>query len=72
MKNLNEDSIAFIKIEKTEFKNTYTSNEYGKLINESAEKSGDKLESIKVDFISDINYLFNINQLEEINDLSSL
>ena len=62
----------FAEIAKMEFKNTYTSNEYEKLINELVEKYGDKLESIKEDFISDINYLFNINQLEEIKDLTPL
>ena len=60
------------EITKMELKNTYTSNEYEKLINELVEKSGDKLESIKEDFISDVNYLFNVNQLEEIKDLTSL
>lgn len=60
------------EITKMKFKNTYTSNEYEKLINELVEKSGDKLESIKEDFIFDVNYLFNINQLEEIKDLTSL
>ena len=55
-----------------EFKNTYIANEYEKLINELVKKSVDKLESIKEDFISDVNYLFNINQLEEIKDLTSL
>ena len=62
----------FAEITKKELKNTYTVNEYEKLINELVEKSGDKLESIKEDFISDVNYLFNINQLEEIKDLTSL
>lgn len=62
----------FAEIAKMEFKNTYTSNEYEKLINELVEKYGDKLESIKEDFISDINYLFNINQLEKIKDLTPL
>lgn len=50
----------FAEITKMEFKNTYTANEYEKLINELVEKSGDKLESIKEDFISDVNYLFNL------------
>lgn len=62
----------FAEITKKELKNTYTVNEYEKLINELVEKSGDKLESIKEDFISDVNYLFNINQLEEIKDLAPL
>ena len=62
----------FAEITKMEFKNTYTANEYEKLINELVEKSGDKLESIKEDFISEVNYLFNINQLEEIKDLTPL
>ncbi len=62
----------FAEITKKELKNTYTVNEYEKLINELVEKSGDKLESIKEDFISDVNYLFNINQLEEIKDLTPL
>ena len=62
----------FAEITKKELKNTYTVNEYEKLINELVEKSSDKLESIKEDFISDVNYLFNINQLEEIKDLTSL
>lgn len=62
----------FAEITKMKFKNTYTANEYEKLINELVEKSGDKLESIKEDFISDVNYLFNVNQLEEIKDLSPL
>ena len=62
----------FAEITKMELKNTYTVNEYEKLINELIEKSGDKLECIKEDFISDANYLFNINQLEEIKDLTSL
>lgn len=62
----------FAEITKTEFKNTYTANEYENVINELVEKSGDKLESIKEDFISDVNYLFNVNQLEEIKDLSPL
>ena len=62
----------FAEITKKELKNTYTVNEYEKLINELIEKSGDKLESIKEDFISDVNYLFNINQLEEIKDLTPL
>lgn len=62
----------FAEITKMELKNTYTVNEYEKLINELVEKSGDKLECIKEDFISDVNYLFNINQLEEIKDLTSL
>lgn len=62
----------FAEITKKELKNTYTVNEYEKLINELVEKSGDKLESIKEDFISDVNYLFNVNQLEEIKDLSPL
>ena len=43
-------------IAKMEFKNTYTANEYEKLINELVEKSGDKLESIKEDFISEVNF----------------
>lgn len=62
----------FAEITKKELKNTYTVNEYEKLINELVEKSSDKLESIKEDFISDVNYLFNINQLEEIKDLTPL
>ena len=62
----------FAEITKMESKNTYTANEYEKLINELVEKYGDKLESIKEDFIFDVNYLFNINQLEEIKDLTSL
>lgn len=62
----------FAEITKMELKNTYTVNEYEKLINELVEKSGDKLESIKEDFISDANYLFNVNQLEEIKNLSPL
>ena len=62
----------FAEITKMEFKNTYIANEYEKLINELVKKSVDKLESIKEDFISDVNYLFNINQLEEIKDLTSL
>lgn len=62
----------FAEITKMELKNTYTVNEYEKLINELVEKSGDKLECIKEDFISDVNYLFNVNQLEEIKDLSPL
>ena len=62
----------FAEITKKKLKNTYTVNEYEKLINELVEKSSDKLESIKEDFISDVNYLFNINQLEEITDLTSL
>ncbi len=62
----------FAEITKMEFKNTYTANEYEKLINELVEKSGDKLESIKENFISDVNYLFNINQLKEIKDLTPL
>lgn len=62
----------FAEITKMELKNTYTVNEYEKLINELVKKSGDKLESIKEDFISDINYLFNVNSLEEIKDLTPL
>ncbi len=62
----------FAEITKMEFKNTYTANEYKNIINELAEKFGDKLESIKGDFISDVNYLFNVNQLEEIKNLSPL
>lgn len=62
----------FAEITKMELRNTYTVNAYEKLVNELVEKSGDKLESIKEDFISDINYLFNVNQLEEIKDLSPL
>lgn len=62
----------FAEITKMELKNTYTVNEYEKLINELVEKSGDKLESIKEDFISDINYLFNVNSLEEIKNLTPL
>ena len=62
----------FAEITKMELKNTYTANEYEKLINELVEKYGDKLESIKEDFIFDVNYLFNINQLEEIKDLTPL
>lgn len=62
----------FSEIVKMEFKNTYTTNEYYILINEIVKKFGDKLESIKEDFIYDINYLFNVEQLEEIKDLTSL
>lgn len=62
----------FAEITKMELKNTYTLNEYEKLINELVEKSEYKLESIKEDFISDINYLFNVNSLEEIKDLTPL
>ncbi len=62
----------FAEITKMKLKNTYTLNEYEKLINELVKKSGDKLESIKEDFISDINYLFNVNSLEEIKDLTPL
>ena len=62
----------FAEITKMQLKNTYTANEYEKLINELVEKFGDKLERIKEDFVSDVNYLFNINQLEEIKDLTPL
>lgn len=62
----------FGEITKIEFKNTYTADEYEYLINELVKKFGDKLESIKEDFTSDVNYLFNVNQLEEIKDLTSL
>ena len=62
----------FSEIIKNELKNIYDTDEYEKLISELVEKYGDKLESIKEDFIYDVNYLFNINQLEEIKDLTSL
>lgn len=62
----------FAEITKIELKNTYTANEYEKLINELVERSGDKLESVREDFISDINYLFNVNLSEKIKDLSPL
>ncbi len=62
----------FAEITGMESKSTYTASEYEKLISELIEKYGDMLESIKEDFIFDINYLFNINQLEEIKDLSPL
>ncbi len=62
----------FEEITKIELKNTYTADEYEYLINELVKKFGDKLESIKEDFTFDISYLFNVNQLEEIKDLTSL
>lgn len=62
----------FSEIIKNELKNIYDTDEYEKLISELVEKYGDKLESIKEDFIYDVNYLFNINQLEEIKNLTSL
>lgn len=60
------------EITKMEFKNTYSLKEYETMIQEIVNKSGDKLENIKEDFIHDINYLFNVDQLEEIKELTPL
>ena len=62
----------FAEITRKELKYTYSVDKYTRLISELVEKFVDKLESIKEDFISDVNYLFNINQLEEIKDLTPL
>lgn len=60
------------EITKIEFKNIYSTKEYEEILQEIVNKSGDRLEKIKEDFISDINYLFNVDQLEEIKDLTPL
>lgn len=60
------------EITKMEFKNTYSLKEYETMIQEIVNKSGDKLENEKEDFIHDVNYLFNVDQLEEINNLTPL
>lgn len=60
------------EITKMEFKNTYSLKEYETMIQDVVNKYGDKLENEKEDFIHDINYLFNVDQLEEIKDLTPL
>lgn len=55
-----------------EFKNTYLVKEYETIIQEVVKKYGDKLEGTKKYFISDINYLFNEDQLEKIKELTPL
>lgn len=60
------------EITKIDFKNIYSTKEYEEILQELVNNFSDKLESIKENFISDINYLFNVDQLEEIKDLSPL
>lgn len=59
-------------ITKMEFKNTYPIKDYENVIKGIAGKYGEDLEIIKENFIADINYLFNINKLEEIKHLTPL
>lgn len=59
-------------ITKMEFKNTYSIKDYENVITEIVCKYGEKLEIIKENLIADINYLFNINELEEIKTLTPL
>lgn len=57
---------------KIQLKEVYAINEYQELLVNLVAKYGATLETIKSDFISDIDYLFNLNQLEELNDLTPL
>ena len=50
----------------------YTEQEYNKMIDDVINKLKDKLEESKKAFIDDITYIYNLNELEELSDLTPI
>ena len=61
---------AIAEIGKVPIYTYYTENEYNEMVKTVIERTADKIKKIQKAFIKDIKYIYNLNNLEEVSELS--